>query len=190
MVHGLQGAHANVATRAIAFLIDVVVVTTVFALGGAVIERMLGLVLGREVQLSDSRLIYTVALVIWAFFYAAYSLAVSGRTVGMSILGLQATRVDGRALGTGAAIVRVVTFPLSFLLLGLGLLLILVRRDHRALHDLVSGAVVVYSWPARAPPTCASSCGTLRPRRSPLASHADGRTSLLASLAPAEVRDC
>jgi hypothetical protein len=41
-------------------------------------------------------------------------------------------------------------FPLSFLLFGLGFLGILVQREHRALHDLIAGTAVVYSWDARA----------------------------------------
>jgi uncharacterized RDD family membrane protein YckC len=41
-------------------------------------------------------------------------------------------------------------FPLSFLLCGLGFLGILVQREHRALHDLIAGTAVIYSWDARA----------------------------------------
>ena len=40
--------------------------------------------------------------------------------------------------------------PLSFLTLGIGFLLILLRRDRRALQDLVGGTAVVYAWDARA----------------------------------------
>ena len=41
---------------------------------------------------------------------------------------------------------RVLAFPLSFLLLGLGFVLILLRRDRRALHDLIGRSRVVYAW--------------------------------------------
>ena len=41
-------------------------------------------------------------------------------------------------------------FPLSFLFFGLGFLGILVQREHRALHDLIAGTAVIYSWDARA----------------------------------------
>jgi uncharacterized RDD family membrane protein YckC len=47
-------------------------------------------------------------------------------------------------------VVRTLTFPLSFLLLGLGFLGILLHRDRHALHDRLAGTVVVYSWDARA----------------------------------------
>ena len=46
--------------------------------------------------------------------------------------------------------IRVIAFPLSFLLFGFGFLLILLKRDRRALHDLIAGSAVVYSWNARA----------------------------------------
>ena len=41
-------------------------------------------------------------------------------------------------------------FPLSFLFFGLGFLLILVNREHRALQDLIVDTAVVYAWDARA----------------------------------------
>ena len=36
--------------------------------------------------------------------------------------------------------------PLSFLLFGIGLLLILIRKDRRALHDLIADTAEVYYW--------------------------------------------
>jgi hypothetical protein len=36
------------------------------------------------------------------------------------------------------------------LTLGFGFLLIVLRRDHRALQDLIGGTAVVYAWDARA----------------------------------------
>ena len=50
----------------------------------------------------------------------------------------------------GTRSVRVLALPLSFLLFGLGFLLILLRRDRRALHDLIASTAVVYAWDARA----------------------------------------
>lgn len=147
---GLQGHYANVASRFAAFVVDVVTVTTVFAIGSAVSERILSLLLGRTVTLSDARVVYDLVLLAWVFIYCAYPLAVTGRTFGMAVFGLRAVRADGADLGGRRAVVRVIAFPLSFLLLGLGFVLILLRRDHRALHDLLAGAAVVYGWDARA----------------------------------------
>jgi uncharacterized RDD family membrane protein YckC len=59
-------------------------------------------------------------------------------------------RADGKAIDPWRGVVRALVFPLSFLLFGLGFLGILVQREHRALHDLIAGTAVVYSWDARA----------------------------------------
>ena len=146
----LEGTYANVATRLAAFLVDVVTISALFALGAAVVERVLELFTGRTVSLTSSELAYRIIFAAWAFFYCAYPLAVAGRTFGMAVLGLVAVDADGTDLTAGRAVLRVLAFPLSFLLLGLGFALIVVRRDHRALHDLIARSAVVYSWNARA----------------------------------------
>ena len=91
-----------------------------------------------------------VALGVWAFLYFAHPLAVSGRTFGMAVVGVRVVRADGSDLGTRRAVVRVLALPLSFLLLCFGILLIALRADRRALHDLIAGSAVVYAWDARA----------------------------------------
>jgi uncharacterized RDD family membrane protein YckC len=145
----LQGTYANVATRLAAFVVDVITINVVFAVSGAVVERMLGLFTGRTVSLADSELLYRVCFTAWVLLYFAYPLAVAGRTFGMTVLGLRAVRADGTDLPAGRAVLRVAAFPLSFLLFGFGFVLIVLRRDHRALHDLIAGSAVIYSWEAR-----------------------------------------
>jgi uncharacterized RDD family membrane protein YckC len=48
------------------------------------------------------------------------------------------------------AVVPTLAFPLSFLLFGLGFLGIVLGGKRRALHDVIAGTAVVYSWDARA----------------------------------------
>jgi uncharacterized RDD family membrane protein YckC len=47
-------------------------------------------------------------------------------------------------------VVRTILLPLSLILLAVGILMILINRNRRALHDLIAGTAVVYSWNARA----------------------------------------
>jgi uncharacterized RDD family membrane protein YckC len=47
-------------------------------------------------------------------------------------------------------VIRVLVLPLSFLLFCFGFILIVLRRDRRALHDLIADTAVVYAWDARA----------------------------------------
>ena len=89
------------------------------------------------------------ALAIWAFIYSFSSHAVAGRTVGKGIVGIRVVSADGSPLSVRQAFVRTVAFPLSALLFGIGFLMILVQREHRALHDLIAGTCSVYDWGER-----------------------------------------
>jgi uncharacterized RDD family membrane protein YckC len=146
----LQGHYVGVASRFAAFLIDVVTIAILFAIGGRVTEYVLTVLLREEVQISDSSLVGRIALLVWILVYSMYPLAASGHTFGMAIVGLRAVRVDGGDLDGWHAVLRVLAFPLSFLLFGFGFVLILLRRDRRALHDLIASTAVVYAWDARA----------------------------------------
>jgi uncharacterized RDD family membrane protein YckC len=147
---GLEGHYAGVVTRFATFVIDVLMIAVLFAVGGQVVEYVVSVVLGEPVRLSEQSIASRVALILWAFFYCAYPLAASGRTFGMAVLGVRAVRVDGGDLDARHAVIRVLAFPLSFVLFCFGFVLILLRRDRRALHDLIARSAVIYSWDARA----------------------------------------
>jgi uncharacterized RDD family membrane protein YckC len=147
---GLQGHYAGAMTRLAAFAIDVLAVGTLFAAGAGVSEYILSAIIGSDVHLRDAPIVASILLTAWWFLYSAYPLAQGGRTVGMAVVGLRVVRVEGNYLGPWQAVVRVLVFPLSFLLFGFGFLLILLRSDRRALHDLIARSAVVYAWDARA----------------------------------------
>ena len=88
-------------------------------------------------------------LVLWGFFYVFGSLAVAGRTVGKTVVGLRVVDRTGRTLGVGQAAWRTLTLPISVFTLGAGFLLAVVQRDNRALHDLLARTSVVYDWGER-----------------------------------------
>lgn len=146
----LQGHYAGAVTRLAAYLIDSVTLSFLFALGATVFEFLVAEVLGIDFDVADAPVAATIALAVWSFLYFAVPLAASGRTFGSAILGLRVVRSDGRELDPGHAVIRVLVFPLSFLLFGVGFLIILVRHDRRALQDLIADTAVVYAWDARA----------------------------------------
>ena len=146
----LEGSYAGVVTRFVSFVIDILVIGLLFSLGGVVVEYVLSVLLREPVRIEESSVAGRVALIVWAFLYWAYPLAAAGRTFGMAVVGVRAVRADGSDLDAWHAIVRVLALPLSFLLFGLGFLLILLRRDRRALQDLIASTAVVYAWDARA----------------------------------------
>jgi uncharacterized RDD family membrane protein YckC len=146
----LQGNYAGAASRFAAYVIDLVVSTSVFALGLAVITFGVQIVTRHPVTWNRSNVVVAVIFVAWQFFYFGYCWAASGRTPGMALVGVRVVRADGAVLGPRRGVVRALVFPLSFLFCGLGFLGILVQREHRALHDLIAGSAVVYAWDARA----------------------------------------
>jgi uncharacterized RDD family membrane protein YckC len=144
----LQGHHAGSVSRFVAFLLDQMAMSILFAWGQWMLALAIEVVLGSTWQPSDNRIAVAVMYLFWAFLYFTLPLAVAGRTVGMAVLGLQVVRSDGESLDGRHAALRTVALPVSFAVFGLGLLLGLVRRDRRQLHDLVADTAVVYAWDA------------------------------------------
>ena len=147
---GLQGHYAGVCTRLVGFVFDVAALVFLYAVFVRVIEYLVSTLRGTPWSISDLPVASWALLIAWAIFFCAYPVAAGGRTFGMAVAGLRVVRPDGSAVGGGQALVRVLALPLSFLTLGIGFLLILLRRDGRALQDLVGGTAVVYAWDARA----------------------------------------
>jgi uncharacterized RDD family membrane protein YckC len=130
---------APVPRRLAAGLIDLTVVAFAACPFAAIIELSSG-------QWHDLRVAGSLAgiIVILMFVYLTATVAFSGRTLGMSLLGLRA--VDARTgliPATGQCVRRAIFYMLSLVTLGLGLLLALFDAEGRAAHDHLSGTVVV-----------------------------------------------
>ncbi len=106
------------------------------------------------------------ALVVWAFLYVFVALAVAGRTFGKAAVGLRVVRADGLPISARQALIRTLVLPFSFVFLGIGLLMILLQREHRALHDLAAGTAVVTDWADRTTSCPRRSLRSCRARRS------------------------
>jgi uncharacterized RDD family membrane protein YckC len=147
----LVGHYAGPVSRAAAFAIDAAVSTLVLAGTLAVVSMLADLVLRVDVNYSDAPpLIGWAVLLTWLFLYYFISWSIAGKTVGMALLGLRVVRRDGSRLDKGHAFLRVIAYPFSFLFFGLGLVGIVIGKEHRAFHDVVGDTTVVYDWDARA----------------------------------------
>jgi uncharacterized RDD family membrane protein YckC len=145
----LRGDYAGFASRFIAFVLDGVLGIVVFELVLAAVSFAASVLTGTSIHWSRGDQWVVLAFFAWEFFYYAYFWTASGKTPGMVILGVQVVGEDGSRAGIRRGLVRTLAFPLSFLLLGLGFLGILFGRDRRALHDVIAGTAVVYTWDAR-----------------------------------------
>ena len=146
----LQGRYAGFASRFLAFAADVVVLTAGFLLILAAVNFVASFATGKTVNFTRSDIWVVIAYVVWAFVYFSYWWGLNGKTPGGGLFGVQVLTDDGRDVSGRRAIGRTLAFPLSFLILCLGFLGILFGDRRRALHDVIAGTVVVYSWDARA----------------------------------------
>lgn len=147
---GAVGHYAGPLSRLAAYAIDAVLVSGLYSVVTAAVVWILQLVTAQDFDASGLGTgASTTLLTVWGVLYFFVPWAISGRTPGMLILGLRVVRRNGSPLDPGHAFVRAITLPLSFIPLGLGLIGVLVGREHRALHDVLAKTTVVYAWNAR-----------------------------------------
>ena len=146
----LQGKYAGFASRFSAFAVDMGITLGVFMLALAAISFAAKVLTGKDITWNKGDIWVIIAYAVWAFIYFAYSWAASGRTAGMAAFGVRVVTDDGTNASARRAVVRTLALPLSFLLLGLGFAGILLGDRRRALHDVIAGTAVIYSWDARA----------------------------------------
>jgi uncharacterized RDD family membrane protein YckC len=148
---GLQGNYSGAVSRLAAFALDLVISSLIFTLGLAAVNFSVGIVIGHPVHWTRSNsLVVAVISAVWLLVYFAYCWATTGKTPGMTLLGIRVVRADGAHAEPWRAVVRALILPISVALFWLSLPLVLLQRAHRAPHDLVAGTAVVYAWDARA----------------------------------------
>jgi uncharacterized RDD family membrane protein YckC len=146
----LQGHYAGFASRFLAFVVDVAIITAVAVLVLAAVNFVASIVTGKSTNFNRADIWVVIAYAAWAFIYFSYWWGLNGKTPGGALFGVQVLTDEGRDVSGRRAIGRTLAFPLSFLILCLGFLGILLGDRRRALHDVIAGTVVVYSWDARA----------------------------------------
>ena len=150
MTVGRQGHYAGIVSRLVAFGADVGVSWGLYLLGTALANFAVRLVTGHAYVVTNHRLAATIVLSVWLFLYFSYQWAVSGKTLGMAIFGLQVVTREGAAIGIRHAVVRTLSLAVSLLIFYIAFWGIIFQRERRAFDDLLAGTAVVYSWDARA----------------------------------------
>ncbi len=141
--------YASFETRLVAFVLDAIVLFSVLALFFVVafLQILLRSDFG-EVDPPDSAF-YLAAIILLVYFFAflplyfVVLLAWRGQTVGKMAMDIKVVRSDGRPVGLGTAILRLIGYMLSTVLLFVGFLMIAFDGQRRAFHDRLADTLVV-----------------------------------------------
>ncbi len=140
------GEYAGLATRLVAYVIDLLIVAALEAAIG-MFGQFLVSILPQTVLTGEQ---VTVAFaIIGALSYFVYYIAfwvLAGQTPGKAVMGLRIVRTNGGRIGFWRALIRVLCYVVSPILY-LGSPLILIDRRRQALHDKIAGTLVVYAGP-------------------------------------------
>jgi uncharacterized RDD family membrane protein YckC len=86
-----------------------------------------------------------VVIAVLPFAYFFITVAVTGRTVGKALMGIQIVAKDGRSLPVLRSLLRTVAYVISLVPLFGGFLWILIDNDRRGWHDHIAGSRVVFA---------------------------------------------
>ena len=141
--------YASFETRLVAFILDLIVLASFFALFAAL--ALLQLLLRSDFGDDDppDQAYYVAAIIVITYFAAFVPFyfvglwAWRGQTLGKMAVAIRVVRTDGRPTGVGAALLRLVGYLFSTLLLFAGFLMIVFDRQRRGLHDRLADTIVV-----------------------------------------------
>jgi uncharacterized RDD family membrane protein YckC len=167
----LRGHYAGFVSRAIAFILDLLVmltIQTVYVFLIRLILNFLGFSSIQETleQRNQEQVIRPIiTLITWTiallssitFFglYAAICWTLIDRTIGQAFLGLRVLRPNGESISFWRAVKRAIGYLLAILPFFLGFFWILVDDRRQGWHDKLADTVVVYDWNARLGPKAA-----------------------------------
>lgn len=159
----LQGQYSGFVTRAIAYSLDIGIISGTVSIVVWLLTRLLfdfaGIQVGQCAPIRGFNIASVVCNVsTWLllsfifgfpFFYYLFFWIVAGQTPGKRFMGLRIVRFDGKRMNLVSGIRRLFGYFVSMSSLGLGFLWILVDDRRQGLHDKIAGTCVVYSWEGR-----------------------------------------
>jgi uncharacterized RDD family membrane protein YckC len=141
------GHYAGFASRAVAFVCDLLIVAAVnvtFLMVTGFVSNVLNFGDWSNELLAGVTLIFGT---VWSVGYFAFSWTLTGQTLGMALLGVRVVSTSGSYINLWRAVLRYFCLYLSAILL-LGYFWVLVDDRRQGFHDKIARTFVVYAWPA------------------------------------------
>lgn len=164
MTVNFRGQYAGFVTRLFAFAIDNVIISLMIFLAGWIIRTTAEMV-KFDTLLNLPNTLMDILQSITAFFtsppviaaatglffitYHLFFLILVGATPGKALLGVRVIGLQGKPLGFSKALVRILGYIPSTIVLFIGFIWIIIDNRRQAWHDKLAGTCVIYSWDAR-----------------------------------------
>jgi uncharacterized RDD family membrane protein YckC len=137
--------YAGLATRTLAFAIDAAIINGVAWFVGIVVALALSLLKIPDEVRTVLAVIGAVCAFVWFVVYFAFFWSATGQTPGNRVMQIRVEDgLTGEVISMRRAFLRVLCLLLAAIPFCAGLLLILVDRRRRALHDMLVRTEVVY----------------------------------------------
>ena len=148
--HVLQDRSAGFVSRMFAYIIDVVLIAAIVAVGGAVaalMDRALE-AMGVNLQVEMTVIcVWSIPLIIAAYYVLFWSL--TGRTVGKWFMGLKVIGPNGQPPSIGRSTLRLFGYGLSAIAFWVGYAWVVIDEERQAWHDHMAKTWVVYDYSRR-----------------------------------------
>ncbi len=160
---GKLGMYAGFVTRAVALMLDIVLLTVavlvINALIGLPVAFFTGIDLNNCAQMAEPgaaakavcitiNLIWVGVALLASPIYFITLFATTGQTIGKAVLGVRVVRLDGRAMTFKTGAVRWLGYFVSVITLGLGFFWVIVDSRRQGFHDRMANTSVIYAWRA------------------------------------------
>jgi uncharacterized RDD family membrane protein YckC len=149
--HVLQDRTAGFVTRMFAYIMDLVLLAGILAMGGwisVLIDSALDS-MGLDPRV-DMAVIYLVSVpfIVGAYYVMFWSL--TGRTVGKWFMGLKIVDKHGNTPSIGRSLLRFLGYGLSAIAFWMGYAWVIIDDQRRGWHDHIAKTWVVYDYSRRA----------------------------------------
>jgi uncharacterized RDD family membrane protein YckC len=139
----LQGQRAGIASRGLAFAIDIGIAFVVYLVIVSTVGFLWDLFFSERLSVPAPPNWLSGLAIFWILvIYLALGWGSTGRTMGKQVMGLRVVRADGSAVKPRGALWRAFLCAIFYP----GLLLALFDRRNRSAQDVVCKTVVVYDW--------------------------------------------
>jgi uncharacterized RDD family membrane protein YckC/predicted flap endonuclease-1-like 5' DNA nuclease len=168
---GLMGQYAGFITRAVAIVIDILIVIVSVLVITASISLPLDFFLGintqncqvttsgpsllrdwagmRELLCAAVNVTSIAIAVLTGPVYFIFLATAGGQTIGKYVMGVRVVRLDGKPMNYWDGTLRWFGYLASLLPLGLGFFWVVIDDRRRGFHDKIAGTCVIYSWRAQ-----------------------------------------